>query len=144
MRIDQIENARSDLTERIVDLGDPERGTERIDCSIVVEILSKRWAIRMLELLHEQPQRRKNLKLGLAGINSDRLDATRDVLLSRGLIRPAFIDGARHPEPGFEITRLGESLLCVTATLSEWQRASLPQLQDSLDSWRTAHPHNGR
>jgi len=104
------------------------------DAQAVIDVISRKWAVQVLEALADGPRRHNDLFRAVGnGIHPSVLDQTLSHLDQAGLVRR---DASATPPPAtwYQLTDLGQSLLDQVASLARWADEHRPEL-GSLSAW---------
>ena len=95
---------------------------------IVLEIISNKWVILIIECLATQPHRFGELKRKIEGISAKVLSQQLKCLEANGLVLRQDHSGyVLHVE--YSLTLLGESLSSVCQTITDWAKQHINELQ---------------
>ena len=104
------------------------------DAQAVIEVISRKWVVQVLEALAPGPRRHNDLLRAVNnGIHPSVFDDTLSHLDQAGLVRRE-TTATTPPASWYQLTDLGESLLGQVASLARWadeRRAVL----GSLSAW---------
>jgi DNA-binding HxlR family transcriptional regulator len=104
------------------------------DAQAVIDVISRKWAVQVMQALAEGPRRHNELfRMVGHGIHSSVLDHTLSHLDQAGLVRR---DASPTPPPAtwYQLTDLGQSLLSQVACLAGWADEHRSVL-GSLKAW---------
>ena len=104
------------------------------DAQAVIDVISRKWAVQVLEALAEGPRRHNDLLRAVGnGIHVSVFDQTLSHLDQAGLVRR---DASATPPPAtwYRLTDLGQSLLDLITSLARWADEHRPVLA-SLPGW---------
>jgi DNA-binding HxlR family transcriptional regulator len=100
----------------------------------VIDVISRKWAVQVLEALADGPRRHNDLLRTVGnGIHTSVMDQTLSHLDQAGLVRR---DASVTPPPAtwYQLTDLGQSLLDQLASLGRWADQHRSVL-GSLPAW---------
>jgi DNA-binding HxlR family transcriptional regulator len=94
----------------------------------VLDRIGDKWAIYVVDRLGQGPRRFSELLRGIDGITARMLTVT-----LRGLERDGILTRTVHaavpPRVDYQLTALGETLLCTIGQLVAWADAHLPEIE---------------
>ena len=104
------------------------------DAQAVIEVISRKWAVQVLEALAQGPRRHNELLRAIDnGIHVSVMDDTLSHLDQTGLVRRE-TTSTTPPATWYQLTELGESLLGQVASLGRWAEERGPELA-ALPGW---------
>jgi DNA-binding HxlR family transcriptional regulator len=104
------------------------------DAQAVIEVISRKWAVQVLEALAQGPRRHNELLRAIDnGIHVSVMDDTLSHLDQAGLVRRE-TTSTTPPAAWYQLTELGESLLGQVASLGRWAEERRPELA-ALPGW---------
>lgn len=90
------------------------------DAQAVIDVISRKWAMQVLETLAHGPRRHNELLRAVDhGIHPSVMDDTLSHLDQAGLVRRE-TTAASPPATWYQLTDLGQSLLDQTSSLARW------------------------
>ncbi len=93
----------------------------------VLDLVADKWSLYVVAFLGAGPQRFTELKRGITGISQRMLTVTLRALERDGILSRTVFE-VMPPHVVYELTPMGSTLMCATASLVKWSSENLEQI----------------